>query len=137
MPMLIDTSALVAAANPREARHRDAVSALEAHSADGLVLPASVLAEALCFVNARYGIANQRRLWDALRESSIEVVPLDSALVRSARLIDERYVDIGFGFVDCTLLACCEARRIARILTFDRRLGAYRPTLAPSVELLP
>ncbi|MDH4140186.1 MAG: PIN domain-containing protein [Coriobacteriia bacterium] len=137
MPILTDTSVLVAAATPRETRHRDAIDALDRLASEQLAVPVTILTETLGFVRTRYGISYQRRLWDGLKESGIEVVGVDDALLDMAREIDERYADVGFGFADCTLLAACEVLRDARVLSFDRRLATYRPSFAPALEVLP
>lgn len=97
----------------------------------------SILAETMSFVRARYGLRHQRRLWDALETSGIEILPADHDLVVAARAIDATYADAGFGFADCMLLATCEREQASRILSFDRRLAAYRPGFAPALEVLP
>ena len=137
MPILIDTSVLIASAMPRETHHSAAAQAIREARPDELAIPVTVLTETLSLVRARYGLEYQRRLWDGVRASGIGVLPVDAALLERARAIDERYADAGFGFVDCTLLAACEEQRIARVLSFDRRLATYRPSFAPGLELLP
>jgi predicted nucleic acid-binding protein len=137
LPILADTSVLVAAATPRESRHREAADALLRIGSEGVAVPITILTETLCFVGTRYGLVHQRRLWDGLRASGIEVVPVGLETLERARAIDELYADAGFGFADCTLLAACEELRTARILSFDRRLAAYRPSFAPGLEVLP
>lgn len=134
---LIDTSVLIAAANSREMRHVEAARALRALEGERAIIPVTILTETLCFVRTRYGLDHHRRLWASLQSSGIEVLPADVDLVQEAWRIDERYADVGYGFADCTLLASCEALRTARILSFDRRLAAYRPSFAPALEVLP
>lgn len=137
MSILIDTSVLLAAAVQRESRHETAAESLRAHAGDGLVVPLTILTEMLCFARSRYGVDQQRRMWDGLKTAGITVVPVDLSTLSLARDIDTRYSDVGFGFADCTLLATCEALRTARVLSFDRRLAVYRPSFAPSLEVLP
>ncbi|MHB1136253.1 MAG: type II toxin-antitoxin system VapC family toxin [Coriobacteriia bacterium] len=134
---LIDTSVLVAAANTRETRHVEAARALSRLEGERAVIPITILTETLGFVRTRYGLDHHRRLWASLRASSIEVFPADADLLEEARRIDERYADVGYGFADCTLLASCEALRTARVLSFDRRLAAYRPSFASALEVMP
>lgn len=135
--ILIDTSVLVAAARPRERLHGEAADALRRAQASRLGVPVSILSEAMSLLAARSGIESQRRFWDGFMHSGIEVIGVDIELLESAREIDERYRDAGFGFADCTLLAACERLKCARVLSFDRRLAAYRPSFATSLELLP
>lgn len=137
MLTLIDSSVLIASSNPREARHGVAVAALEQAAAGALAVPAAILAETMAFVMARYGVFHQRVLWDAIAASGIEVLAADEELIECAREVDRRYEDAGFGFTDCVLLASCERVRSARVLSFDRRLAAYKPSFAGSLELLP
>ena len=60
----------------------------------------------------------------------------DEILAEAAR-IDDAYGDCNFGFVDATLLATCEVVRDARVLSFDSRLAAYRPSFVSALEVLP
>lgn len=136
MPILLDTSVLLAAAVQRESRHSDAAEAMRRLD-DGLVVPITILTETLCFVGTRYGLTYQRRLWDGVSTSGIEVVQVGPEALGRVRQIESKYADAGFGFADCTLLAVCEEMRTARILSFDRRLAAYKPSFAPSLEVLP
>ncbi len=137
MPILTDTSVLLAAGVQRESRHEVAAAALREHAGDGLLVPLTILTELLCFARSRYGIEQQRRMWAGLSATGLTVVPVDLPMLSLARDIDTRYSDVGFGFADCTLLATCEALRTARVLSFDRRLAAYRPSFAQSLEVLP
>jgi predicted nucleic acid-binding protein len=137
LPILIDTSVLLASATPRETHHLAAAAAIRAAQPEALGIPLTILTETLSLIRVRYGLGYQRRLWDGVRVSGIDILYTDEPLLEHARDIDERYADAGFGFVDCTLLAACEEHRIARVLSFDRRLAAYRPTFAPGLEVLP
>jgi predicted nucleic acid-binding protein len=137
VPILLDTSALVAAMNTRETHHVAAAEALARLAPEGLLIPATILAETMSFARARFGLAVQRTLWDGLRTSGIEIVATDAQIIAQAREIDQSYSDVGFGFADCTLLATCESLRVARVLSLDSRLAAYRPGFAAALELLP
>ena len=134
---LIDTSVLVAAANTRETRHSEAAHALRSLEGERGIIPITILTETLCFVRTRYGLDHHRRLWASLRASQFEVFAADTDLLDEARRIDERYADVGYGFVDFTLLASCEILKTARVLSFDRRLAAYRPSFASALEVMP
>ena len=100
-------------------------------------MPVTILAEMLGLVGSRLDVVRQRQVWNAFRSSGIEVVPVGPEVLEEARRIDQRYADIGYGFADCTLLASCEALRTARVLSFDRRLAAYRPSFASALEVMP
>ena len=135
--LLVDSSVLIAAARSSERLHEQAVKALEARAADHLVVPTSILSETMGFLGRRLGVHQQRNFWDGFLDSGIELVTVDRELIESARDIDRRYEDAGFGFVDCTLLAACERLRCSQVLSFDRRLAAYRPSFASGLEVLP
>lgn len=137
MPILTDTSVLLAASSPRESRYADAATALRSLVEEGLAVPVTILTETLALARNRYGLEHQRRLWDGLMASGIEVVSIGPATLERARQIESKYADVGFGFADCTLLATCEELRTARVLSFDRRLAAYKPSFAPALEVLP
>lgn len=137
MPILADTSVLLAAAVQRETKHKEAVAALQAASQHGIAVPVTILAETLGFAGSRYGLDHQRRLWDALSSSGIEVLPVGDDALAGAREIDKAYADAGFGFADCTLLAVCEEIRCARVLSSDARLRIYRPSFASALEVMP
>ena len=137
LPVLIDTSALVAAMNERETHHESVAEAFARLEPEGLLIPVTILAETMSFARARFGLRVQRRLWDGLGEAGIGIVPATAETIGRARDIDAVYEDSGFGFADCTLLATCEELRIVRVLTLDRRLALYRPTFATALELLP
>ena len=136
MRVLIDSSVLIAAARSSETHHARAAAVLEA-SAGELGVPVTILAETMSFLGARLGVEQQRLFWDAFMASGIEVVAIDSESLEIARAIDARYADAGFGFADCTLLAACEQHRIAKVLTFDVRLAAFRPSFAAALEIQP
>lgn len=137
MPILIDTSAIVAAMNEQETHHARVAEELVRLAPDGLLIPSTILAETMSFARARYGLQVQRRLWDGIGRAGIEIVPVDAELIARAREIDVVYEDAGFGFADCALLATCERLRIARLFTLNRRLALYRPGFAEGIEILP
>jgi predicted nucleic acid-binding protein len=137
LPILTDTSFFIAAARSKDSNHEAAVRTLRKLEGAELAMPVTILAESMGLVGSRSGVFRQRQVWDMFRVSGIEVVPVGTETLDRAREIDERYADAGFGFADCTLLAVCEELRTARILSFDRRLAAYRPSFAPSLEVLP
>ena len=135
--MLTDTSFFMAAAYPGDDNHADAVRALRMLNDERLIMPVTILAECMGLVRSRLGVARQRHVWEVFRSSGIDIAPVDASMLEHAHDIDTRYSDVGFGFADCTLLATCEALRTARVLSFDRRLAAYRPSFAQSLEVLP
>lgn len=137
MKAIVDSSALIAVARPRESAHVAVVETMQSYASGDLGVPATILGETMSFLRARLGIDGQCTFWDAFMRSGIEVIATDRPLLEAAREIDRRYSGVGFGFADCTLLATCESERCARVLSLDLRLAAYRPSFAPAIELLP
>jgi predicted nucleic acid-binding protein len=132
---LVDSSLLIAVANSSDSHHASAVGALT--DEPDLATPVTILAETMSFIRARLGATKQRAFWTAFMKSGIEVVEVGDELLQSALEIDERYRDAQFGFADSVLLATCEHLKCGRVLTFDKRVGLYRPTFASHLELRP
>ncbi len=137
MLILTDTSFLIAAARPKESNHVRARVALAAHSRIQLAVPVAILAETMGLLKSHWGLHVQRHFWESLEASGIAILSTDTDLISAAHAIDSAYADADFGFADCVLLATCERERTARIMSFDRRLAAYKPSFAGSLELIP
>lgn len=137
MPVVLDSSVLIAAARSSETHHLAAAGALAAQESSGLVLPLTVLTETLAFHRRRWGVDIERAVWDRIAASNVTLFEIDSGVLRRARAIDNEYSDVGFGFVDATILACCEELRSTTVLSLDRRLSCYRPSFASALEVLP
>jgi len=134
---LVDSSVLIAAARQRERLHGAAIAAISADEPRGLATPITIVAETMSFLRARVGVEGQRAFWDGFMRSGIEVIGVDIQLMEHARAIDRDYADAGLGFADCTLLAACERVGCARVLSFDSRLRAYRPSFAAALDVVP
>ena len=137
LPIILDTAVIVAAMDKREKHHASAAAAMAGASPDRILMPSTIMAETMSFVRARYGLQYQRRVWDSLHASGIDIVAVGAELIAVAREIDQAYADVGFGFADCTLLATCEQEQVAKVLSLDRRLATYRPSFAAGLQLLP
>jgi len=137
--ILVDTGALYALGDRRDTHHAEAVAFFrKAHPAGGFVLPLTVLVEAALLIEARLGMRPVRALWDDVGAGIFELLPVGDQTIALARQIDRRYTDLNLGLVDATCLALCEERRIGTVFTYDRRdFGAYRPTFAPALTLVP
>jgi predicted nucleic acid-binding protein len=134
---MVDSGALIGSAVPTDGYHARARATALSLAGQPHVSPVTIVAEAAGFIRLRYGLHHQRRFWDWVTEGSMDVLPVDLELIRQGRAIDEQYRDLGLGFADAILLACCERERCARIFTFDRRLAAFKPSFAPALELIP
>lgn len=135
--ILVDSSALIALARSRDAYHDRAVAAFESVEGMRLGTPVVILAESMGFFARRDGAHAQRAFWDGFAASGIVTLPVDDELIEMAREIDRGYEDAGYGFSDSVLLATCERERCERVLSFDRRLAAFKPSFAEGLQLLP
>lgn len=135
--ILVDTSGWVGVMFPRDGNHLRAREAALALGGESHSTPVTTVAETAGLVRRRWGLSAERRFWDLFDAGQVDLLPVDAELMHEARTIDRRYSDLGLGFADSILLASCERERCARIFTFDRRLAAYKPSFAPSLELIP
>lgn len=114
----LDTSAIVASIDRRDPDHGAVVEVLRAEAPPYLV-PAAVLGEVACFIEARLG----QRVMDAflgdLSEGAFSLECGDGDLSRTRQLVD-RYADLPLGFVDASVIACAE-RSGYKALTLDLR----------------
>lgn len=114
-------------------RARDAFTADQ----DGLLLPAPVIPEVDYLLAHRIGVHACRMFYRGLTDGSYLIADLASGAGGGyARVADlnRQYDDLGF--VDASVIAIAEARRVRRIATTDRRhFGPLAGVL--SLELVP
>ena len=114
----LDTSAVFALLNRRDAAHIPATAALGADPGPYLV-PAAILGEVAFLVEERLGAP----VLDAfLADLETGAFTLDCGLddIARARALATRYGDLPLGYVDAAVVACAE-RSGGRVLTFDHR----------------
>ena len=114
----LDTSALYALLNRRDAAHSAAVKALDSDSGPYLV-PAATLGEIAFLIEQRLGMAALDLLLADL-QSGAYTLDCDEGDIGRTRALVERYADLSLGLVDAAVIACAE-RNGGRVLTFDRR----------------
>jgi predicted nucleic acid-binding protein len=134
---LLDTSAIVAALDPRDPWHPAVRDALAAERAAPR-LPITVLPEVAWLVAARHGHEVAARVMGAVAAGGWPIEPVGPDDVRRAAELGARYADTRLSFVDATVVALAERLSISRIYTLDRRdFGVVRPRHTPSFELVP
>lgn len=114
----LDTSAIIALLDRRDADHAEVTAALRAESWPYLV-PVAVLGEVGYFVETRFGQAVLERFLDDLRDGTFALDCGDGDLARVRELVG-RYGDLPLGLVDAAVVACAE-RSGGRVLTLDQR----------------
>lgn len=131
-PLMVDTSALYAAADPADPR-RSAVRATLLRYAGAWVTTSAIVAEYLTLARARRGHLFAVRTGGPLAEGRLAPVlrptPEDEA---TAWTIFKRHALCGLSFVDCLTIAAMRRLRIRRLLTFDANFAALGlPVAAP------
>ncbi|MFJ6216406.1 type II toxin-antitoxin system VapC family toxin [Streptomyces sp. NPDC092296] len=118
--VVVDTSVLLGVLDPGDALHAAARDAVLAHRAAGhtLVIPASVLAEALVGAN-RQGPAVAQRVEAAIDVLVDDVLPIDRPTTRSAAALRARQPVIRLP--DALVLAAGRQIGALAVLTGDKR----------------
>ena len=132
---IVDTSALVAAADTTELAHRACLDVLGRRDLD-LVIPALVVAEAAYLVGTRLGPVSEAVFVRGLSGFAIEAPDTDEwPLI--ADLV-EHYGDFPIGTTDASVAVLADRFETDLIVTLDRRhFGAIRSPQGRSFRLLP
>ena len=121
MSVVVDTSALFALLDRRDAHHASAVAFWTDPDDEDLVTHAYVVVESVALVRARLGVAAVAALVDDLLPA-IRVEMVDRPL-HDASLADLRRIGGGTSFVDRVTLAFAARRGIAQAFAFDADLA--------------
>jgi predicted nucleic acid-binding protein len=116
--IVLDTSALLALIDARDAAHEEAKASLSSAAGPYLV-PAAILAEIGYLIEHRLG----GRVLDVfLADLEVGAFELDCGEddVGRVRELVDRYADLSLGLADAAVIACTE-RRGGRVMSFDRR----------------
>lgn len=137
MPVVLDTSALIAVGRRRDPGHGAMVDALGAERS-GIHVPQTILVETAQVVTARAGKSAWSSILRDILDSDWRVESLtDDDLRRCADVLDA-YADSRIDFVDASVMAVAERLGAHRIYTLDRRdFSMMRPRHVDAFELLP
>jgi len=134
---ILDTSFLLALSNPNDTHHQQVVSTAR-KLREPLILPVSVLPEICYLLASRVNHAAMRGFLQQLAQSQTILETLDYTDLQRVSEILEQYRDSRLDFVDATIVAIAERRKIARILSLDRRdYTIIRPKHCTFFEILP
>jgi predicted nucleic acid-binding protein len=135
---LLDTSAVLAALDPREEHHERCWEALNSFPPPRVLSP-FVLAELDYFVLTRLGHAAEQALLEDVRDGVYQLVRYTPALVEEARAVIQRFSDLNIGLTDASIVVLASMYQVAHVLTLDRRhfsalrLGSGEPfALSPA-----
>lgn len=136
-PVLVDTSAVIAAFDRLDPDHRSVLAGLTTERAT-LILPAVTLVEVAHVLSRRRGEAIAAAAIGRLAEGPWPITDLTrSDLARAAELM-RQYVDARIGFVDAAIVALAERLGVRRIHTLDRRhFTLVRPAHVEAFEVVP
>jgi hypothetical protein len=137
MAILLDPSAVVAAADAADLNHRAAVAWFERVD-EPLLLGALGLAELDLLLQRELGADATVAVLESLIAGSIRLVaPTPEDLSRAAELMAEA-VEHRPRLADALLIATAERLSIRRVASFDRRpLAVFRPRHARTLEFEP
>jgi predicted nucleic acid-binding protein len=135
--ILLDASAIVAAADRSDLHHRAAV-AWFARADEPLLLGALTLADLDVLLQRELGPAATSALLRTLTDGAIRLLaPTDADLARASELLAEA-AEHAPRLTDAVLVATAERLGIRRVATFDRRpIAIFRPRHVRALDLEP
>lgn len=129
--ILVDTSGVLAAVDPRQAHHAECARALL--QPRRRLLSPFVLAELDYLIATHGGQAQEVKLLRDVARNAYELVPYGSADVAAAVRVVERYAALRLGLADASIVVLAERYDCRDMLTLDQRhfraitLGDGRP----------
>jgi predicted nucleic acid-binding protein len=133
--VVLDTGVLYAYYDADDRWHQPSRD-LVASEAGGLVVPSPILPELDHLLGRRLGSEAQRTLYRGIVDGHFFVVDLPRDGYQRVLELNEKYVELGLGFVDAAVIAVAEELGLGRIATTDRR-HFTAITAAIPLELLP
>lgn len=140
MPVIIDTSVIVAAALTTERYHKQCVELFDELRAknERLLLPPTVTAEAGYLLNQLSGVKQEAKFLRGVADGDLE--PIDLLRIDYARMDElvEQYQNLNIGTTDASIIALAERFRIKQIATLNwRDFTVVRPRYVGEFEILP
>lgn len=137
MALVLDTGPILALLNVEDDHHDRCVD-LVRHLGESLVVPAPTLVEVDYWVRTRLDVAVWRTFVEDVAAGAYRLEPAAEADIVRAAELEERYSDLGLGFVDAAVIAVCERLEEPKVATLDRRdFSVVVPRHVPALELLP
>jgi hypothetical protein len=136
--VVVDTGVLLAAADEDDRWHTHASSLLEERPAEQLILPATVAVEAAWLIASRLGAPTEAAFVASVAADEFTLTDLTGADWSRCAELTKRYLDLGLGLVDASVVAVAERLRITTVASTDRRdLLVVRPAHCDAFELIP
>jgi predicted nucleic acid-binding protein len=136
--ILVDSSALVALANPQDKHHQAAASLLSQGAQTNIALVADVaLTEVFYLIYRRVGYLSAVKMFTSVLRTFPIIHPTADDYQRMNAIM-LHYQDARLDFVDTAIMALAERLHITQIMTFDRRdFSMMRPVHTEAFVLLP
>jgi predicted nucleic acid-binding protein len=125
--ILVDTSGVLAAIDPRQSHHAAAARVLM--RPQRRILSPFVLAELDYLIATRGGPVEELKLLGDVANGAYELVSFNAEEVAAAMAIIERYGDLQIGLADASLAVLARRYRCRDVLTLDQR--HFRVVLGP------
>lgn len=137
MALVLDTGPILALLNANDDHHARCVE-LVGELGESLVVPSPTLVEVDYWVRTRLDVAVWRTFVEDLAAGAYRLEPVAEVDAMRAAELEERYADLGLGFVDAAVIAVCERLGEPKLATLDRRdFSVVAPRHVPALELLP
>jgi uncharacterized protein len=135
--VIADTGPLYALVDADDAWHERVTTWWRANRST-VIVPVCVLPEVCYLLHQRISAAAEAAFVDAVAKGEFNIEPLEPEDVVRTGAIMRKYLDLGLGFVDATVVAAAERLDAVEILTTDRRhFSAVRPRHVSSLRLSP
>jgi predicted nucleic acid-binding protein len=118
--ILLDTSGLLAAIDGAQARHAEAMAALQAAEPPWLLSP-FVLAELDYLLSTRVGQGAERALLAEVGRGVYRLAEVDADDVTAAERVIARYASLEIGIADASIVVLAHRYGIREVLTLDER----------------
>jgi uncharacterized protein len=125
--ILVDTSGVLAAIDPRQSKHAAAARVLS--TSHPRLLSPFVLAELDYLVATHGGQSEELKLLSDVSRGAYQLEPFTSNDVAAAQAVIERYVDLRLGLADASIVVLAERHGCRDVLTLDQR--HFRVVLGP------
>jgi uncharacterized protein len=137
LPLVCDTSGILAALDTADTDHEACATVLEAHRGP-LILSPLVLAELDHLVRVRLGSKAARVFDDDVAGGAYELAAITAADVAKCLDVDRWYADLGLGLTDASLVVLAARVRTRSLFTLDERhFRAVSPLQGGVLRLLP
>src|SRR5438309_3969165 len=136
MPVILDSSGVIALLNRSDDAHVECVDA--ASIEDELIVPPLILVEVDYWCRKAAASAAFADFVADIALGAYRLARLEMGDVVRAVEIADTYANIDLGIVDASVIALAERLRVAHVLTLDRRdFSVVRPRHCSALTLLP